>query len=133
MLSLFAGSFGPERYTPADVTLLKSLPIYKTAHTGEHVSLSRGGPFCTVPPSMFLKPRERVLEYRTDAGPLFEALGVKDLTDADVMAEHALPEFAARSREERDRTLGHLRAHWPRLKQVRTAVRLLLSASVPPF
>jgi hypothetical protein len=67
---------------------------------------------------MFLKPRERVLEYRADTGGLYGLLGVKELTDADVMAEHALPEFGSRGREERDRTLGHLRAHWPRLKQV---------------
>jgi len=131
LFSLFSsststGSAASAYDTEEELNMLRLLPIYKT-RTGTYVTLDQQV-HCIVPPSMFFQPDDDLcLEYRgpSEGGTLYQALGIPELADHEVMARFALPGFESQPEREQERILGYLLNYWSSQKQHANLVAVL--------
>lgn len=124
--STFAGSAATLAYDSEELNILRLLPIFKT-RTGTYVTLDQQV-HCIVPPSMFLQPDDDLcLEYRgpSEGGTLYQALGIPELADHEVMARFALPGFESQPEREQERILAYLLNNWSSQKQHANLVAVL--------
>ena len=116
----------PSVYSPEELNLLRSLPIYKTCQGG-YVSLDQEV-HCIVPPSVIIQPDDALcLEYRgiSEGGSLYQALGIPELADYEVMARFALPGFEGQPEREQERILAYLYNNWSIYKEHESVVSAL--------
>lgn len=139
LLDLLCCEFATSQFKndPALIVFAKQLPIYRTT-TGAFVAVvdlplptpeiadspahpppppTSQIPWYTCPPHVFQPPPTTLLiAYREDARRLYQALGIHELEDGDVLTRFVLPQFGEMDADCRAETMEHLRSNWSKLR-----------------
>ena len=120
LFQLFASQHASSGFAASGEGLetMRSLPMF-TAANGEKVDVA-SGEYVTCPPGVaFAETLSRfggVLEHRASSRDLYAALGVPELSDADVLARFVAPSLRDMAPEARRDALAYVRKHWHRLR-----------------
>lgn len=129
LFSLFATEFQsfPSTVADAELSLMRSLPIYKTT-TGVYTSIDPSC-HCIVTQGTFFQPQSDLCLQHFPShlgGNYYRVLGIPELSNHDVLLRFCFPDFDSKSEQDQECILSYLYMNWDSLQHDNAVVAALL-------